>query len=86
MKYFVTVFMLICLSFLFAAEFKITSEIKENPTHLGLQLLDDKFKYDNNGELCALLIVRCGVEGINFSNTASKVAQIGKQGEYYITM
>ncbi len=74
------------ITILFSKEFEITSKIKENPAHLGLQMLDDKVKYDNNGELCALLIVRCGVKDINFSNTASKVAQIDKQGEYYITM
>ena len=71
---------------LFSAEFEVTQKIEENSGHLGLQMLDDEYKYDNNDNLCALLIVRCGVKDINFSNTASKVAQIDKQGEYYITM
>ncbi len=67
-------------------EFQVTAKAKLNLAHMGLQMLDDSQKYDNNGDLCALLIVRCGLEEINFSNTASKVAQIDKEGEYYITM
>ena len=86
MRYFVLFMIIMSFMLLFSAEFEITSKIQENPAHLGLQMLDDEYKYDNNGDLCALLIVRCGVEDINFSNTASKVAQIDKQGEYYITM
>ena len=86
MKISVLIILLFSFSLLFSAEFEITSKIKENPAHLGLQMLDADFKYDNNGELCALLIVRCGVKDINFENTASKVAQIDKQGEYLITM
>ena len=86
MKFVVSLIIIFTFSMLIAAEFEITSKIKENPAHLGLQMLDKEYKYDNNGELCALLIVRCGVKDINFSNTASKVAQIDKQGEYYITM
>ncbi|MDP8232565.1 MAG: PEGA domain-containing protein, partial [Candidatus Zophobacter franzmannii] len=80
------VILLIFISSIFASEFMITSKIKENPTHLGLQLLDDEYKYDNNGELCALLIVRCGVDGINFYNSVSKVAQIKDEGKYLVTM
>ena len=86
MKFIVSFILIFSFTLLFAAEFEITSKIKENPAHLGLQMLDEEYKYDNNSELCALLIVRCGVKNINFSNTASKVAQIDKQGEYYITM
>ena len=86
MKFVIVLILILSFTMLFAAEFEITSKIKENPAHLGLQMLDDQVKYDNNGELCALLIVRCGVKDINFSNTASKVSQIDKQGEYYITM
>ncbi len=86
MKFVIALILIFSFTLLFAAEFEITSKIKENPAHHGLQMLDDEYKYDNNGDLCALLIVRCGVKDINFSNTASKVAQIDKQGEYYITM
>ena len=86
MKFVVSLLLILSFTILFSAEFEITSKVKENPAHLGLQMLDKEYKYDNNGELCALLIVRCGVKDINFSNTASKVAQIDKQGEYYITM
>ena len=86
MKFAVSLLLILNFTILFSAEFEITSKIKENPAHLGLQMLDKEYKYDNNDELCALLIVRCGVKDINFSNTASKVAQIDKQGEYYITM
>ena len=86
MKISVLIIVVFSFSSLFSAEFEITSKIKENPAHLGLQMLDDGYKYDNNGELCALLIVRCGVKDINFENTASKVAQIDRQGEYLITM
>ena len=86
MKFIVSLILIFSFTLLFAAEFEITSKIKENPAHLGLQMLDKEYKYDNNGDLCTLLIVRCGVKDINFENTASKVAQIDKQGEYYITM
>ena len=86
MKFVVSLVLIFSFTMLFAAEFEITSKIKKNPAHLGLQMLDKQVKYDNDGDLCALLIVRCGVKDINFSNTASKVAQIDKQGEYYITM
>jgi len=86
MKFVVSLILILNFTMLFAAEFEITKKVKENPAHLGLQMLDKEYKYDNNGDLCALLIVRCGVKDINFSNTASKVAQIDKQGEYYITM
>ena len=74
------------ITILFSKEFEVTKKVKENRGHLGLQMLDDEFKYDNNGDLCALLIVNCGIEDINFSNSVSKVKQIDKQGEYYITM
>ena len=86
MRFVVSLLLIFSFTLLFAAEFEITSKITENPAHLGLQMLDDKVKYDNDGKLCALLIVRCGVKDINFYNTASKVAQIDKQGEYWITM
>ena len=86
MKFIVALILLFSFTMLFSAEFEITKPIKENPAHLGLQMLDEGVKYDNNGEPCALLIVNCGVEDINFVNTASKVAQIDKQGEYYLTM
>ncbi|MEA1972993.1 MAG: SUMF1/EgtB/PvdO family nonheme iron enzyme, partial [Candidatus Cloacimonadota bacterium] len=86
MRFLTFIILLLSFTMLFSAEFEITQKIKENPAHLGLQMLDKSVKYDNNGELCALLIVRCGVKDINFSNTASKVAQIDQQGEYYITM
>jgi len=87
MKLHITLLLIfLSITTLFSKEFEITKEIKENPGHLGLQMLDKNVKYDNNDKLCALLIVRCGVKDINFYNTASKVAQIDKQGEYYITM
>jgi len=49
-------------------------------------MLDNSQKLDNNGEAAALIIIRCGIDGINFSNSASKIAQIDKPGEYWITL
>jgi len=86
MKYLITLILFFNLSMLFSSEFIITKKIKENPAHLGLQLLDDDHKYDNNHKIGALLIVRCGVKNIRFVNSISKIAQIDKQGEYWITL
>jgi hypothetical protein len=83
MKKLFTLLILLSITFIYSASFEILSRIKENPKHLGFQMLDDEFKYDNNGKLCAMLIVHCGVKDVLFSNTASKVAQIDKQSEYY---
>ena len=81
-------FLIFILSFglLFGAEFEVTSKIEHNVGHMGLQLLDDMYKYDHNDDLCALLIIRCGLDGMNFYNSVSKVAQIEKDGDYWVTM
>lgn len=86
MKKVVLLILVLLGTLLIASEFEITSKINENPGHMGIQMLDDSQKYDNNNELCALLIVRCGVENINFSNTASKEAQIDHEGEYWVIL
>ncbi len=40
MKFAVSLLLILNFTILFSAEFEITSKIKENPAHLGLQMLD----------------------------------------------
>ncbi|MBN2828792.1 MAG: PEGA domain-containing protein [Candidatus Cloacimonetes bacterium] len=82
----IIVFILMLSSLLTGASFQVTQKIKENPMHLGLQMLDDNQKYDSEGKLCALLVIRCGIEDINFENMAAKVAQIDQEGTYLVTL
>lgn len=74
------------ISFLFSAQFSIVSEIEEEQMHMGLALLENKSKLDNNGELGALVIVNCGLVDVFFQNMASKISQIDKKGVYWVVM
>ncbi|MBN2829039.1 MAG: hypothetical protein JXR56_01830 [Candidatus Cloacimonetes bacterium] len=53
---------------LLSADFTITSTIKENPQHFGIQLLDSKEKFDENGEVYSMLIIYCETKELNFIN------------------
>ena len=53
--------------------------------HAGFVNLPDKDRYDGNGDLCGMLIVRSGIKNLNI-DSPMRHRQINKEGEYWVIL
>jgi formylglycine-generating enzyme required for sulfatase activity len=70
---------------LFGSQFEIVQEPVEISMHAGFVNLPDKDRYDINGDLCGMLIVRTGIEEMNI-DSPMRHRQINKAGEYWVVL
>ncbi|MBN2830374.1 MAG: PEGA domain-containing protein, partial [Candidatus Cloacimonetes bacterium] len=68
-----------------ALQFKVVENPKEVPMHAGFVNLPDNDRYDRNGNLCGMLIVRSGIKNLNI-DSPMKHRQIEKNGEYWVIL
>jgi hypothetical protein len=64
MKRILVIFILGISIYMFGSQFKILQEPVEVNMHAGFVNLPDNDRYDINGDLCGMLIVRTGIEGL----------------------
>lgn len=84
MKKFVILSIIIIFSTLASAkQFEIVKKPRLVTMHVGFVNLPHEDRYDMNGDLCGMLIVRTGIEGMNI-DSPMKHRQINKEGEYWI--
>lgn len=85
-KAIVLVMIILSAAGLWSAIFEIVEPLKEDPRNLSLVRLSDADKYDNDGELGALVIIRCGIPDVMFINSTSKISLMPRTGEYWLTL
>ena len=71
--------------FVFGYQFRIIDESKEVSNHAGFVNLPHGDRYDINGELCGMLIVRTGIEEMNIDSPL-RHRLIPKEGEYWVVL
>ncbi|MDP8209635.1 MAG: formylglycine-generating enzyme family protein [Candidatus Stygibacter australis] len=71
--------------FVFGYQFRIIDAPKEVTNHVGFVNLPDGDRYDINGELCGMLIVRTGIEEMNIDSPL-RHRLIPKEGEYWVVL
>ncbi|MCF7913268.1 MAG: SUMF1/EgtB/PvdO family nonheme iron enzyme [Candidatus Cloacimonetes bacterium] len=67
------------------SKFEIVQEPVEITMHAGFVNLPEKDRYDINGDLCGMLIVRTGIEEMNI-DSPMRHRQINKAGEYWVVL
>ena len=85
MKKIFIIFILFLAVYLSGSQFQILQEPVEVTMHAGFVNLPDKDRYDINGDLCGMLIVRTGIEEMNI-DSPMRHRQINKAGEYWVVL
>ncbi|MCF7911688.1 MAG: PEGA domain-containing protein [Candidatus Cloacimonetes bacterium] len=85
MKKIFIIFILFLAVYMFGSQFQILQEPVEVTMHAGFVNLPEKDRYDINGDLCGMLIVRTGIEDMNI-DSPMRHRQINKAGEYWVVL
>jgi len=85
MKRIFVIFILGLSIYMFGSQFQILEEPVEVNMHAGFVNLPDNDRYDINGDLCGMLIVRTGIEDMNI-DSPMRHRQINKAGEYWVVL
>jgi PEGA domain len=85
MKRVLVILIFVSAVYMFGSQFQILQEPAEVSMHAGFVNLPDKDRYDINGDLCGMLIVRTGIEEMNI-DSPMRHRQINKPGEYWIVL
>ncbi len=83
-KFGIIVILLLATIVLQCNEFVITKELTESELHMGFSMSSDEEKYDLDGNLGSLIIINCGIDDVNFTNSVSKISQKRSNGDYWV--
>ncbi|MDP8220557.1 MAG: SUMF1/EgtB/PvdO family nonheme iron enzyme [Candidatus Stygibacter frigidus] len=85
MKRIFVIFIFVLSVYVYGSQFQILQEPAEITMHAGFVNLPDGDRYDINGDLCGMLIVRTGIEEMNI-DSPMRNRQINKAGEYWVVL